>query len=277
MGATAAIMLNQSLLILDSGAITSAVLGSTGLLAVIIAGWTTANPNIYRASLAYESVFKNVSTKKLTYIVGVVMTVVACFPITMNIMTIVNIIVLVVPPVGAIVFAEHWMLPKLGGTRYWAMYKGWRINYAGLAAWVIALVFVAAMTVTKAIHSYFLFLPTYLLAMVSYLILACLMGAKEDYSRQVEEERRIQEALEKLQDEEDEEAEAVRPRYPAVQKAAAYVSYGVLAVFAVFTFMVAAGSVTPDTWKSVSIIISFLYFALSGVSTYFKFVLVEKM
>lgn len=277
MGATAAIMLNQSLLILDSGAITSAVLGSTGLLAVIIAGWTTANPNIYRASLAYESVFKNVSTKKLTYIVGVVMTVVACFPITMNIMTIVNIIVLVVPPVGAIVFAEHWMLPKLGGTRYWAMYKGWRINYAGLAAWVIALVFVAAITVTKAIHSYFLFLPTYLLAMVSYLILACLMGAKGDYSRQVEEERRIQEALEKLQDEEDEEAEAVRPRYPAVQKAAAYVSYGVLAVFAVFTFMVAAGSVTPDTWKSVSIIISFLYFALSGVSTYFKFVLVEKM
>lgn len=277
MGATAAIMLNQSLLILDSGAITSAVLGSTGLLAVIIAGWTTANPNIYRASLAYESVFKNVSTKKLTYIVGVVMTVVACFPITMNIMTIVNIIVLVVPTVGAIVFAEHWMLPKLGGTRYWAMYKGWRINYAGLAAWVIALVFVAAMTVTKAIHSYFLFLPTYLLAMVSYLILACLMGAKGDYSRQVEEERRIQEALEKLQDEEDEETEAVRPRYPAVQKAAAYVSYGVLAVFAVFTFMVAAGSVTPDTWKSVSIIISFLYFALSGVSTYFKFVLVEKM
>ncbi len=178
MGATAAIMLNESLLILDSGAITSAVLGSTGLLAVIIAGWTTANPNIYRASLAYGSVFKKVSAKKLTYIVGVFMTVVACFPITMNIMTIVNIIVLVVPPVGAIVFAEHWIIPKLGGTRYWAMYKGWKINYAGLAAWGIALAFVAVMTVTHALHSYFLFLPTYLLAMVSYLVLACMMGGK---------------------------------------------------------------------------------------------------
>lgn len=79
MGATAAIMLNQSLLILDSGAVTSAVLGSTGLLAVIIAGWTTANPNIYRASLAYETIF-NISSKKLTYIVGCFMTIVGYGP-----------------------------------------------------------------------------------------------------------------------------------------------------------------------------------------------------
>lgn len=78
MGATAAIILNQSLLVLDSGAVTSAVLGSTGLLAVIIAGWTTANPNIYRASLAYETIF-NVSSKKLTYVVGIFMTIVGCF------------------------------------------------------------------------------------------------------------------------------------------------------------------------------------------------------
>lgn len=276
MGATAAIMLNESLLILDSGAITSAVLGSTGLLAVIIAGWTTANPNIYRASLAYGSVFKNVSVKKLTYIVGVFMTVVACFPITMNIMTIVNIIVLVVPPVGAIVFAEHWIIPKLGGTRYWAMYKGWKINYAGLAAWSIALIFVAVMTFTHTLHSYFLFLPTYLLAMVSYLVLACMMGAKDDYSRLEEEDRKVQEALSEIQEEEDDEVEVFRPKYPAVQKAAAYASYAVLAVFAVFTMMVAAGKATPDAWKNTSIIISFAYFALSGISTYFKFGLVEK-
>ncbi len=276
MGATAAIMLNESLLILDSGAITSAVLGSTGLLAVIIAGWTTANPNIYRASLAYGSVFKNVSVKKLTYIVGVFMTVVACFPITMNIMTIVNIIVLVVPPVGAIVFAEHWIIPKLGGTRYWAMYKGWKINYAGLAAWSIALIFVAVMTFTHTLHSYFLFLPTYLLAMVSYLVLACMMGAKDDYSRLEEEDRKVQEALSEIQEEEDDEVEVFRPKYPAVQKAAAYASYAVLAVFAVFTMMVAVGKATPDAWKNTSIIISFAYFALSGISTYFKFGLVEK-
>lgn len=57
MGATASILLGKSISELDSGAITSIVLGSTGLLAVIIAGWTTANPSIYRASLAFQSVF----------------------------------------------------------------------------------------------------------------------------------------------------------------------------------------------------------------------------
>lgn len=274
MGATAAIMLNQSLLVLDSGAVTSAVLGSTGLLAVIIAGWTTANPNIYRASLAYETIF-NVSSKKLTYVVGAFMTIVGCFPIAMNIMTIVNVIVLVVPSVGAIVFAEHWIIPKLGGTRYWATYKGWKINYAGLAAWLLALGFVAVMTVTKAMHSYFMFLPTYLLAMVSYLVLACLMGAREDYSRQVEEDRKVQEALAKLQEEEDSAVQEPHTRYPGLQKAAAYASYAVLAGFAVFTVLVFAGTVTPDTWKRISFYLSILYFVLGGAATYIKSALTD--
>ncbi len=275
MGATAAVILNKSLLILDSGAVTSAVLGSTGLLAVIIAGWTTANPNIYRASLAYETIF-NISSKKLTYLVGAFMTIVGCFPIAMNIMTIVNIIVLIVPSVGAIVFAEHWIIPKLGGTRYWATYKGWKINYAGLAAWMIALGFVAIMTVTKAMHSYFMFLPTYLLAMVSYIVLACLMGAREDYSAQEEEDRKIQEALAQIQDEEDHKAETVHTKYPGAQKAAAYASYAVLAVFAVFTLMVLFGNVTPGTWKNVSLFISIVYFVLGGIAAYIKFALTEK-
>lgn len=275
MGATAAIILNESLLILDSGAVTSAVLGSTGLLAVIIAGWTTANPNIYRASLAYETIFK-VSSKKLTYVVGAFMTIVGCFPIAMNIMTIVNIIVLIVPSVGAIVFAEHWIIPKIGGTRYWAAYKGWKINYAGLAAWLIALGFVAVMTVTKAMHSYFMFLPTYLLAMVSYLVLACLMGAKDDYTALAEEDRKIHEALAQIQDEEDHQTETVHTKYPGAQKAAAYASYAVLAVFAVFTLMAAFGNVAPDTWKQVSFPISITYFILGGIATYIKFALTEK-
>lgn len=194
----------------------------------------------------------------------------------MNIMTIVNIIVLIVPSVGAIVFAEHWIIPKIGGTRYWAAYKGWNINYAGLAAWLLALAFVAVMTVTKAMHSYFMFLPTYLLAMVSYIILACLMGAREDYTAQVEEDRKIQEALAQIQEEEDYQTETAHTKYPGAQKTAAYASYAVLGVFAVFTFMVLFGSVTPDTWKNVSFILSITYFVLGGIATYIKFVLTEK-
>lgn len=271
MGATAAILLNQSLLVLDSGAITSAVLGSTGLLAVIIAGWTTANPNIYRASLAFQNLFGKVSIKRLTYLVGVVMTIAACFPITANIMVIVNIIVLVVPAIGAIVFTEHWIIPNLGGTRYWAKYRGWKMNYAGLLAWGISLIFVAIGTITQFIHSYFLFLPTYLIAMVSYTILAMLMGAKDDYKEQVKGEEAIQEELEKLVEEEYDEAETA-PKYPMAQKVTEGFSYLILGVLAIFTLMVfMSDNVTVAMYKTYSFPITILYFVFGGMATYLKY------
>ncbi len=277
MGATAAILLGKPLSELDSGAITSAVLGSTGLLAVIIAGWTTANPNIYRAGLAFQSFFRCKSIKKVTYIVGIVMTIAACFPIVANIMAIVNIIVLVVPAIGAIVFTEHWLIPKLGGSRYWAKFKGWKINYAGLLAWGISLVFVVVMTMTRAIHSYFLFLPTYLLAMGAYIILAFLMGAKDDYSKQVEEDKKIEKAIEELVESMDEEEARVVLRYPKVQKGFALLSYAVLGVLCVVTLMVFfGGSISVEMYKVCSFPITIIYFILGGISTYLKYVMVKK-
>lgn len=277
MGATAAILLNKSLLVLDSGAVTSVVLGSTGLLAVIVAGWTTANPNIYRASLAFQTLFHKLSVKKLTYVVGVIMTVAACFPITANIMVIVNIIVLIVPAVGAIIFTEHWIIPKLGGTRYWARYKGWKTNYAALIAWGLALLFVLAGTVTKFMHNYFLFLPTYLIAMVSYMILAMVMGAKDDYTKQAAEDAEIQKELRKLVEEEECQAER-EAKYPRAQKVAAGCSYAVLAVLAVLTLLVFfGGSITVEMYKSYSFPVTLVYFALGGIATYLKYGLtVEK-
>lgn len=277
MGATAAILLNKSLLVLDSGAVTSVVLGSTGLLAVIVAGWTTANPNIYRASLAFQTLFHKLSVKKLTYVVGVIMTVAACFPITANIMVIVNIIVLIVPAVGAIIFTEHWIIPKLGGTRYWARYKGWKTNYAALIAWGLALLFVLAGTVTKFMHNYFLFLPTYLIAMVSYMILAMVMGAKDDYTKQAAEDAEIQKELRKLVEEEEDGAER-EAKYPKAQKIAAGCSYAVLAVLAVLTLLVFfGGSITVEMYKSYSFPVTLVYFALGGIATYLKYGLtVEK-
>lgn len=109
-----------------------------------------------------------------------------------------------------------------------------------------------------------------------YLVLACLMGAREDYTAQAEEDRKIQEALAQIQSEEDRQTQTVHTKYPGAQKAAAFASYAVLAVFAVFTVMVLFGSVAPDTWKRVSFILSITYFVLGGAATYIKFALTEK-
>ena len=276
MGATAALMLNKSLLILDSGAITNAVLGWTGLIAVIIAGWTTANPSIYRAALSYKTIFKNISEKKLTYIIGAVTTAIACFPITANIMVIVNIIVLVVPSIGAIVIAEHWILPKLGGTRYWSQFKGWKINYAGLLTWLISLAFVGIMTITHAMHSYFIFLPNYILVLVVYLILACLMGARDNYDQQKKDDEEITKALTKLAEKESTQVE-LSPNHPAALKAVSVISWLILAVLLAITVSVFFNKATVAFYKSSSLALTLCYFVFGCIKTWLQYGDVTKL
>ncbi|WP_035050987.1 cytosine permease [Carnobacterium pleistocenium] len=270
MGATAANVLGQSLLVLDSGAVMSAIFGLTGLLAVVVAGWTTANPNIYRAALSFGTFFPKVSIKKVSYIVGILTTLIAMFPIVANIMVIVNIIVLVVPTIGAIVLAEHWILPKLGGTRYWSKYKGWKINYAGLIAWGISLIFVIIVSVTGLIHSYLLFLPNYLLAMGSYIFFALRMGAREDYTEQVEEDKKLAEAIDIINDEENPIKDNETQILPGLIKGIKLTSYLFLIVLVVLSVLTFSGNYSVESIKATSIWLTFLYFIFGGVPTIYK-------
>lgn len=276
MGATAAALLNTPIGALDSGAITAATLGKAGLLAVIIAGWTTANPSIYRAALSFQSCFDQPSYKKMAYVVGIVMTIAACFPWMSNIMTIVSIIATIVPAAGAVVWTEHWIIPKLGGTRYWAKFKGWKMNYAGLIAWLIALAFAAAMRFTGLLHAYFIFLPTYCIAIVAYIILALCMGARGDYHEQAEDDAKVQEALKEVMAEEDEEETVSVSRFPTTAKVFRWLSYVVIAVFAVFTCLVPSNIVTVEMYKSRSMLITIIYFVLAALGVIFEYAFKKK-
>lgn len=123
MGATAATVLRTSLSVLDPGAVTNTVFGMTGICAVVVAGWTTANPTIYRSALALNTLMPKLSHKQVTYIVGALMTILACFPGMTNIGDIVSILGWAVVGVGAICIVEHYLFPKIGYTRFWSMYK----------------------------------------------------------------------------------------------------------------------------------------------------------
>jgi purine-cytosine permease-like protein len=79
MGAGAAVILKKTIAELDPGDVAFQALGASGY--VIVAGWTTANANLYRAGLAAQAVFiKRLSRTQATLAVGVVTVVVACFP-----------------------------------------------------------------------------------------------------------------------------------------------------------------------------------------------------
>ena len=186
MGAAAAAAVGKNLTQLDSGAVAGTILGWTGLLAVVAAGWTTATPNIYRAALSFATFAPKASLRKLSFISGAAITVFACFPAVMRIDKLVNAVVLVLPSVGAICLVEHWLFPRIGFERYWNLYRGRKINPAALAAWGLSAAFVVAALKCDWMHPFFLFLPTFLLAAAAYALFAWIGGAGkpiDDYAR----------------------------------------------------------------------------------------------
>jgi NCS1 family nucleobase:cation symporter-1 len=170
MGAGAAAMLGRSLDQLDSGSVAYATLGWAGVLAVIIAGWTTSNPTLYRAGLALQAVTRNGSRQRITLIVGIATTAIACFPFVFTrLLDFVAIYGLLLSPVGAIVLTEHWIFPRVGLSRYWHGRTGGRVNFPALAAWGIAVALGIFLELSGTLHLFFLFIPVYLGAGLLYL------------------------------------------------------------------------------------------------------------
>lgn len=265
MGATAAIILNTDLVLLDSGEVSYTVLGFAGLLGVLIAGWTTANPTIYRVTLSFNSIFKNLSYKKMTYIVGSIITIAACFPGVQNAANVLTYLGLLVAGMGAICITEHYIFPKIGYTRYWNLYKNSEMNWAAAISWGLSLVFFVIMLFTNPIHQNFWFIPTYLIAMISYIVLAGIMGAKGSYEKE-----------EKLQKEYEVELQKYVNNLPSSSKTkiASYkekilikISYSVLIAMFISGIFYSFGNISLTDFKQFIAIISIVYFAINIIIT----------
>jgi len=141
-GVASVAMMDSPLTLLDSGEVAFRALGVMGALAVVIAGWTTSNPTLYRAGLALQVVTPGWPRWLVTLLAGVVTTAVACFPFVFRqLLNFVGIYGLLLMPVGAIVVTEHWIFPLLGLKRYWSSRKGQLINWPASIAWLVALLF----------------------------------------------------------------------------------------------------------------------------------------
>ena len=264
MGATAALLLKTGLGNLDSGAVTWQILGWTGLLAVVAAGWTTATPNIYRAALSFATFFPKASLRNLSFGVGAVIAVAACFPAMQRVDNLVTIVVFLLSPVGAICLVEHWLFPRLGLVRFWCLYRGLRVNPAALAAWCAASAFTVAMLATGALHKFFIFLPAFLVAGAAYLAFALVFGAR----RAVSPDRRrdvdaVEARLVALAEEDEPDDDAVpRHRRRRVGRMAATLALVALAAAAV---CVAYGRLSPDVFRTIALVLTPLYFICASV------------
>ncbi|WP_458626555.1 purine-cytosine permease family protein [Winogradskyella sp. PC D3.3] len=190
MGAGAAVIIGKSIVELDPGDVAYYALGWSGFVIVIVAGWTTAVANLYRAGLAAQAIFKNHSRKKTTIAVGLVTMVVACFPFVFSqILPLLTYAGLLVVPVGAIVFSEHQIFPRIGYTRYWLHYRQLTVSTPAIASWALGLVFGFGLNALNVMSFFYLFIPTWIFTIVVYIFLAGRYGAKRKYPEAEEKER----------------------------------------------------------------------------------------
>ena len=193
MGAAVAELTRTSILLLDPGKVAWYALSWSGFVVVVVAGWTTANSNLYRAGLAAQAVFPNQNRTRVTLFVGLVVVVASCFPfVYQQMLPLLAYSGVLLVPIGGIVFAEHYLFPRLGYTRYWYRYKGLQHNVPALAAWAISLVVGFGLDIFDIMPYFYIFLPTWAVSIVVYVVLAKRYGAAQQFPEEEEAERQFQ-------------------------------------------------------------------------------------
>jgi cytosine permease len=139
--------------------------GVAGLIAVVVAGWTTANPTIYRAGLAIQTVTPDWKRWKVTAAVGGVTTVAALFPaLMMHLLDFVALYGLLLMPMGAVIFADFWLLPRLGLRQDFAEWKQLPFAWPPALAWFLTLGACLVLNLVWEVEIFFLGLPGWFIA-----------------------------------------------------------------------------------------------------------------
>ena len=114
----------------------------------------------------------------------------SCFPfIYRQILPILAYAGLVLVPIGGIVFAEQHIFPRLGYKSNWHRLKGLKGNKPALITWAICLVFGFGLDAIGIIYFVYLFLPTWLVSIVCYTLLAKAAGADKSYPEAEQQEQ----------------------------------------------------------------------------------------
>ncbi len=182
LGATSAMLLKEALVDLDPGAIAYRLLGAMGLVAVVVAGWTTSIPSLYRAGLAFQAVFHRHKPFTVSLAVGAATTVIACFPFAFSaLLDVLSYFVMVMAPIGGIIAAEHFLLPRFGIRPLWREHHDHEDNRPAILTWVAGVVVGMVLIKMPQVHLFTVFLPVWLTGFLGYPLLCRLMGVKTEH------------------------------------------------------------------------------------------------
>lgn len=148
-------------------------IGIFGVLTVILAGWTTANPTIYRSGLAFQAIMPKASTFWVTVIAGTLATIAGLFPaFAMKLLDFVAVYGFILAPVGAVIVFEHFFAERFGVVKNYAEKAGIHFNMAVLLAWALSGGLFYFVSKSQGVFLSFLTLPAWLGCGVLYLVLS---------------------------------------------------------------------------------------------------------
>ncbi len=166
----------------DPGFLAWNALGWTGIICVVIAGWTTANPTIYRAGLAFQSLFPKAHRSTGVLLAGLVATIAGAFPnLSAQLLGFVGTYGMILGPMGGIIFVNHYLARKLGFLEDAAEATRSGFNMAVLLAWLIPAAIGLYLVFFKPdpIFAAYLVIPAWVASAVLYAILGKVMFSKK--------------------------------------------------------------------------------------------------
>lgn len=147
--------------------------GWTGIICVVIAGWTTANPTIYRAGLAFQGVVPGSTRTAMTLVAGAVATIAGAFPnLSAQLLGFVGTYGTVLGPMGAIIFVDFYLMKKFGLHDEYATRSGITVNIAVLVAWLLPVTVGLFMIFSKGLFAAYAVIPCWIACGILYLILS---------------------------------------------------------------------------------------------------------
>ena len=153
------------------GPLANNAIGVFGIIAVVLAGWTTANPTIYRAGLAFQAIIPKASTFWVTIIAGTIATIAGLFPaFAMKLLGFVALYGFILAPIGAVIVFEHFFAENFGIQKNYAEVAGIKVNKAVLFAWAISFGLFYFISIQFDVFLSFVTLPAWLLSGLLFLI-----------------------------------------------------------------------------------------------------------
>jgi len=147
--------------------------GIAGAICVVIAGWTTANPTLYRAGLALQAIKPSWKTWRVTMVVGGITTCAAFFPaLVMKLLEFVALYGLILMPMGAIIIMDVYIIPRLKLKPNYAETFAKSLNISAAIAWISTLLFCLLINQYYDLDIFFIGLPGWFFASLIYVSLS---------------------------------------------------------------------------------------------------------